>query len=742
MATSVKQEIEQLRDEIRAHDRRYYVEAAPTIADQEYDRLLERLRVLEHLNPELISPDSPTQRVGGEPLSEFRTVVHARPMFSIDNTYQLEDVRKWGRRCFEALDPRVAEINDAIQAIKNEEQSLKGQRSATASARRKELEQERIDLDHELEQVYQAADEQGYPLSGGYFVEPKVDGVAVNLRYEEGQLALAATRGDGQQGDDITQNIRTVRAVPIALENAASLRVPFVLEVRGEVYMPAAEFQRLNQASISAGEGPFANPRNATAGTLKLLDSKIVAQRKLEIFAHGRGEISDDQFTTHTDFLDALDLWNIPTNPLGQSFDSIDEVWRYIADFDARRATLPYGVDGVVVRVNQFDLQDKLGHTSRFPRWCIAYKYAAEKAITRLLRIDWQVGKTGKLTPRAIMEPVFVAGTTVQHASLHNYGEILRKDIRVGDEVVIEKAGEIIPQVVRAVLDKRPANLQPVVAPDRCPECVGEIDIEHDATGKETARHCINPECPAQLRERLIHFAGRGQMDIDGMGEKVVIQLVDAGLIATFADLYALHQQRDAVLALERMGAKKADNLFAGIEASKQRGLARVLGSLGIHHVGTTVARVIAEHYGSIDALLAASQDDIQSFKVNGHESGIGAEIASSLYSFLHSESGRNVIDELRAAGVKLDMPRRADSSGTSSAIAGKTFVVTGTLKNYGREEIEELIVQHGGRATGSVSKNTDYVVAGDKAGSKLDKAQQLGIRVLTEEEFDALLQR
>ena len=683
---SIEAQVEQLRQQIRAHDYKYYVEAQPAISDREYDKLLDQLKQLEAEHPQLVTLDSPTQRVAGQPLEGFRTVEHARPMYSIDNTYDEKELNAWHNRVLKGLEPQ------------GEDDSLE------------------------------------------YVAEPKIDGVAVSLRYETGRLALATTRGDGRRGDDITQNVRTIRAIPLQLAREGSQSPPEVLEVRGEIYMPFSEFQRINEKRAQAGEEPFANPRNSTAGTLKSLDSRVVGQRRLEFIAHGRGEISGEPFASHSEFLAALRKWGIPINPLTRKCVSIAEIWQLIEEFEQRRGELPYGVDGVVVKVDSYAQQERLGFTSRFPRWCIAYKYAAEQAVTKVLRIDWQVGKTGKLTPRATMEPVFVAGTTVKHATLHNLGEVLRKDIRIGDTVVIEKAGEIIPQVVQVLTDKRGDEVQPIVPPEKCPECRGDVEAEADAAGKETARYCINPECPAQFRERLIHYAGRGQMDIDGMGEKVIVQLTAAGLVRTIGDIYSLHERREEVLALERMGAKKADNLFVGIEASKERGLARVLASLGIRHVGSTTARIIADHYGSLDRLVAASQDDIENFEVDGKKSGIGPEIAQSLYTFLHSETGKHVFEELRQAGVRLDMPRTAASSRQGGVLAGKTLVVTGTLAKYSRDQIQELIVEHGGKASSSVSQATDYLVAGEKAGSKLAKAEQLGVKVLSEAEFDALI--
>jgi DNA ligase (NAD+) len=772
MSKKVAQEITELRQQIREHDRRYHVEAAPTISDREYDQLMDRLKKLEAVHPELITSDSPTQRVGGDPIKGFRTVTHARPMFSIDNTYDAADLRKWAGRAYEAVNPKLL----AIHA------ELEGARKGGTKA-----EERRRELRATYEAAYEDAERSGFTIAGGYVADPKVDGVAINLRYEDGRLVLAATRGDGRRGDDVTQNVRTIRAIPRALTQKTKFPIPAVVEVRGEIYMPLAEFERLNQKVIAAGEEPFANPRNATAGTLKQLDSRIVAERRLQMVAHGRGETSlpatgesqggVEPFATHSEFLTALAAWGIPTNPLTRKCDTIDAVWKMIEEFGAGRSGLPYGVDGVVVRVDRIDLQEELGYTSKFPRWCIAYKYAAEQAKTKLIGVDWQVGKTGKLTPRANMEPVFVAGTTVQHASLHNLGEVRRKDIRIGDTVIIEKAGEIIPQVIRVVTEKRPRGLKPMQPPTECPECSGEVEIEYDQgrareietyaakverekaraakEGRkpeaiaapeplreedETGRYCINPECPAQFRERIIHFAGRGQMDIDGMGEKVVHQLADADLLNSFGDIFTLYEKRDAVLALERMGEKKADNLFAGIEAAKSRGLVRVLAGLGIHHVGSTAARILAEHFGSIDALMRAPLDKIETLKEDGALAGIGTEIANSLHLFLHSQEGRRVFDELRAAGVKLDVEQTTAAGAAGSALAGKTLVVTGTLSKYQREEIEALIVQHGGRAASSVSKNTNYLVAGEKAGSKLDKAKKLGVSVISEAEFDRLI--
>lgn len=766
-------EIESLRRQIREHDRRYYVDAAPTISDREYDELLADLRKREEEHPDLITPDSPTQRVGGEPIEGFRTVDHARRMYSIDNSYDADDFTKWAQRCFEAVDPELAELDAKLAQFDQKEAGLKGKRDAESKKSREALASERSALLQQRIQRLDTAAEEGYPLPGGYAAEPKIDGVAASLRYESGQLAIGLTRGDGQRGDDITHNLRTLRSVPLVLEGTPRE----VLEVRGEVFMPRAEFDRVNRLREEEGEDLFINPRNATAGTLKQLDPNKVAGRGLRLIVYGMGEVvGGGAIDSQIELLETARAAGFATNPIARACGTIKEVLDYIAWFEAEKESLGYGVDGVVIKVNRFDLQERLGYTSRFPRWCIAYKYATEQAATELLDIEWQMGKTGKLTPRAKMAPVFVAGTTVQHATLHNVGELRRKDVRIGDTVIVEKAGEIIPQVVRVVDADRPGRAAPVLLPTVCPSCdtplVMELDkrfltlldrtddpfeavkqlAEKEGTPfdesltkeqlyelQESGRYCPNPSCPAQLKERLIHFAARGQMDIDGLGEKVIEQLLEAGLVGSYGDLYRLHTKRDALLALERMGEKKADNLLAGIEASKARGLTRVLASLGIRHVGSTASRVLAEQYGSLDALREASVEEIETFQVDGEESGIGPEIARSIHEYLHSEAGSTVFADLAAEGLKLheDAQPVAEAAGV---LSGKTFVVTGTLERYSRNEAQELIRQHGGKAAGSVSKATDYLVAGAKAGSKLAKAEKLGVAVLTEAAFEELL--
>ncbi|MEN1680055.1 MAG: NAD-dependent DNA ligase LigA [Planctomycetota bacterium] len=775
---SLQDEAGRLRREIREHDRRYYTDAAPTISDREYDKLLERLRQIETEHPELLTADSPTQRVGGEPVDGFETVAHARRMYSIDNSYDEAELRKWGDRCFELLSPEVAAVADELEALDRAEDELKGTRGAEATEKRRNLEAQREELKRRRESLMAESTKTGAPIASGYFAEPKVDGVAISLRYERGRLVQAVTRGDGSRGDDITTNVRAMRSVPLALDPSKARPIPEVLEVRGEIYMPEADFLRNNQLAVAVGEEPMVNPRNGAAGTLKQYDPAVVADRGLRLFAHGRGEISDDSLAAQSELIAAFAEWGLPTNPLATPCRNLNAVWDYIQKFEQQKPTLAYGVDGVVVKVDRFEQQDRLGHTSRFPRWCLAYKYATEQATTTLLDVDWQMGKTGKLTPRGILEAVFVAGTTVRHATLHNLGEVRRKDLRRGDKVIVEKAGEIIPQVVRSLPEHRPTDAEPIAPPTECPTCGSGIAIEYDQRRQndiesfgarverekqraeragdepreipqppplseedESGRYCQNPQCPAQLRERLWHFASRGQMDIDGMGEKVIGQLLEAGLVASYADIFALHTKRDELLKLERMGEKRADKLIAAIDGAKSRGLARVLAALGIRHVGSSASRLLASHYGSIERMTEANETDIATFQVDGGESGIGPEIARSLHGYLHSEAGQEVIQGLRAAGVRLDEERpEPPVDGADLPLAGKTLVVTGALERFSRSEIQERIRQLGGKPASSVSSATDYLVAGEKAGSKLAKAEKLGVPVLTEAEFAAMI--
>lgn len=662
------EEAASLREQIRQHDYRYYVLADASISDQEYDKLLRRLRDLEEAHPELITPDSPTQRVGGEPLEGFAHVQHAMPMMSVDNTYSETELRDFDRRV------------------------------------RKLLEEQPFD----------------------YVVDPKIDGVAVAIRYEQGRLTLAATRGDGRVGDEITANVRAIRSVPLTLRGDD---YPDILEARGEIFWPWAAFHAVNELREAAGQARFANPRNATTGTLKQLDPRVVAERGLQFAAHGFGVISPTPTVkTHVELSDRLRDWGVPVSAPQTRCADIDAVLALVTSFGELRATLPYETDGLVIKVNAFAQRDQLGATSRAPRWCIAYKYAAAQAQTRLIGVDYQVGKTGQITPRARFEPVLLAGTTVRHASLHNFDQVDRLDVRIGDLVTIEKAGEIIPQVVAVDRDARPADAQSIARPETCPECGAAV--ERDPEGVYI--RCVNPACPAQQRERLIYFCGRDQMDIEGAGEKMVETLLDQQLVANYADLYRLADRRDDLLRLERLGEKSVDNLLEGIERSKQRPLSRVLASLAIRHIGASNAELIAEHFGDIDAILNATSEQIQEID------GIGPEAAASLRNWLDSPAGLDVITALRSVGVNLTQPRAERPA--SGPFTGKTVVVTGALEKYKRAEIEGLIKRHGGKVASSVSKKTDYLIVGADAGSKLDKAQALGVKTLTETDFEALL--
>ena len=698
---NISTRIDELRKLIEHHNHLYYTQATQEISDQAFDKLLRELIDLETEHPQFITPDSPTQRVGGQPIEGFKTVEHARPMMSIDNTYNQAEIIAWHERVARGL------------AEKSDDKSLFPT-----------------------------------PVIFQYVAEPKVDGVAVNLRYENGTLTIASTRGDGKRGDDITHNVRTIRSVPLKLKQGKNApKIPAVIEVRGEIYMPQAAFEKNNEARQKAGEEIFANPRNSTAGTLKQLDPRIAASRGLEFMCYGRGVCEPMEFQSHSEFLAAAKAWGLPTNPLTRICDSIEKVWEAISDFQIKRHELSYGTDGLVVKVDSYAQQEQLGVTSKSPRWCIAYKYAAEQAQTTLRDIRWQVGKGGSLTPVAELEPVFLAGTTVKRASLHNIDEILRKDIRVGDHVVVEKAGEIIPQVVSVVTVKRPEHTQPTVAPTHCPSCQSPVVRDEE----EAATRCVNPQCPAQLVERLVWFASRAQMDIEGLGDKAVQQLVDAGLLRNFVDIYKLKDHRQALLDLDRMGEKRADNLLDGIEKSRSRGLARLMSGLGVRHVGTRVSQTLASAYGSIDAIMAATAAELDFALASGdldkkradmarasYEPG---EIAKSVWQFLQSDSGKQLISDLRSVGVDLTAPLRpriepaatAATGDSSSPFAGKTIVLTGSLTNFDRIALSQRLAELGAKVSSSVSKKTHLVIAGEEAGSKLDKAKELGVTVWDE---------
>jgi DNA ligase (NAD+) len=663
----VEEEIARLRAEIDRHNRLYYVEAAPEISDKEFDLLLKQLEAIEAEHPELVTPESPTQRVGGQPIEGFRTVAHSVPMLSIDNTYSYDEVREWDARIRRGLTP-----GEAVR----------------------------------------------------YVVELKVDGVAVSLRYEKGSLALGATRGDGYQGDDITANVKTIHEVPIRLAD----RPPEVLEVRGEVYTTIAELARQNEQRRAAGEVPHANPRNSTAGALKLLDPKLCAKRRLRFITHGLGEEKGVGRRYYSEILDDLKRWGLPVSPQTAVYDTIEEVIAHAERWDSERNTLPFQTDGLVIKVDDLEQRARLGTRSKSPRWMIAYKYEAEQGITRILGISVQVGKTGKLTPVAALEPVVLAGTTVKRASLHNADEIARKDVRIGDTVVVQKAGEIIPQVVRVETEGRDGSEKRFHFPTKCPSCGGPVvRVEGEADTR-----CGNgpSECPAQLKEWIRFYAGRDAMDIEGLGEKLIDQLVDLGLVRSLAGLYRL--EANELAELERMGKKSAENLVEGLEKSKTRSLDRFLTGLAIRHVGTRVAEIVAEHFGTLERVREASLADFEAVP------GLGPIVAGSIYNYLQKPEHIRQIDALLEGGVRPAAARVVAKAGLP--LAGQTFVITGTLPKRSRAEAEAWIKRAGGKVTGSVSKATTYLLAGADAGSKLEKARQLKIEIVDEEGLERLI--
>lgn len=651
----------ELRDLINRANHAYYEEAQPFISDLEFDLALKELEKLEQ-EFDLQTEDSPTLRVGGSLSDRFNTVEHPDPMLSLDNTYNEGDLRSFDQR------------------VRN----LLGSQPFT------------------------------------YMVELKFDGAAIRLRYENGELVLGATRGDGFRGDEITANLKTVRDIPLHLGPEA----PPVLEVRGEAYMEKEAFVRLNARREEQGLTTFANPRNSTAGSLKMQDPREVARRPIRFFAFDLSA-GDQTPATQLGKMELLRRLGIPVCEQMRVVSNIDSVLDVIREWDTLRHELPYETDGVVIKVNEVHLRAELGTTAKAPRWAIAYKFQAEQAVTRIESITLQVGRLGTITPVAELEPVLLAGTTVKRASLHNEDEIRRKDVRPGDMVVVEKAGEIIPQVVSVVNPEREDRSEPFVMPDRCPAC----DQQLVKLEGEVAWRCINVECPPQVRERILHFASRDAMDIDGLGIAVTDQLVTLGLVRTPADLYRLTAQE--IIPLERMAEKSAGNLIRAIENSKNRSLDRVIHALGIRHVGRTVASDLASHFGSIDAIMNATEEELVSVD------SIGPTIAESVRGFFRIKKNREIIGQLKEAGVKLTMEPRKVASG---ALLGKTLVLTGTLPTLSRKEATELIQQHGGKTSSSVSRNTDFVLAGENAGSKLDRAMQLGVPVLSEEEFFRLI--
>ena len=659
--SSPKDKIDQLRDQIRYHEHRYYVLDDPEISDSEYDRLIRDLKELESKHPEFVSPDSPTQRVGGKPAEGFTAVEHASPMLSLDNAYSETELLD--------LDRRVREFSD----------------SATE-----------------------------------YVCELKIDGLSLSLIYEDGILTRGVTRGDGTRGEDVTVNVKTIRSLPLQLLAGAGRKYRRV-EVRGEVFLPLTSFNAVNAEREENGDPRFANPRNAAAGTLRTLNPEVVSSRKLDLFVYqcfADGQIPSQR---HSETLDWLKQAGFKVNPHWKRCGSIEEVVAYCREWGEKRDNLSYEIDGVVVKVDSIQLQQDMGATSKFPRWAVAYKFAARQATTQVRNILVQVGRTGALTPVADLEPVELAGSTISRATLHNEDEIRRLGLKIGDWVLIEKGGDVIPKVVKVLESRRPADARDFVMPERCPVCSGEVYRPED----EAVWRCANVSCPAKLKESLLHFSARKAMKIEGLGEALVDQLVDKGLVKDPADLYQL--SLDTLTQLERMGKKSSLNLLAQIEESKRNDLSRVIFGLGIRHVGERTAQILAQHFGSMEALSQSAQEELEGvFEV-------GPIVAESIYQFFARTENLAVVNKLRAAGVNLSAKATVKRS---AELQGKQFVLTGKLPTLSREQASALIEQHGGRVTASVSQKTDFVLAGEDAGSKLDKARALGIAVIDEPEF------
>ena len=662
---SIREEHARLAAEIERHNRLYYVEARPEISDETYDQLMRRLIEFEEQYPELRTPDSPSQRVGGEPLKGFPQVVHTVPMLSMDNTYQEGDLR--------SFDERV----------------------------RKEL----------------------MPERPAYVVELKIDGVSISLRYEKGVFVRAATRGDGTRGDDITVNARTIRALPLRLRDA-----PDMLEVRGEVYMTYTELERLNTLREREGLEPFRNPRNTTAGTLKLLEPNLVSERRLSLWAYDVAESSVPLPDAHREVLQLLEQWGLPVNPHRAYCEDIDAVLRVCEAWRERRHTLPYPIDGLVIKVDSRSLRDRLGTTAKSPRWAVAFKYPAERARTVLRGVTFQVGKTGAITPVAELEPVSLAGTVVRRASLHNFSNLEKLDIRIGDTVEVEKAAEIIPQVLRYVPELRPPDARIITPPEVCPVCGSPVGRDPDDP-EEVVIRCLNLSCPAQIRERLLHYASRRAMDITGLGDALAEQLVSSGLARNPADLYRLGVAELA--ALDRMGEKSARNLVDAIQSSKLQPLSRLLFALGIRDVGEKTAADLARHFGTMDTLMAASEGDLCQVY------GIGSRVARSIRQFFALPANRELIEQLRAVGVRME-EARAERTGP---LAGKVFVITGSLQMGTRETVHQRIRELGGETADAVTRRTSFLVVGaDPGSSKLEKATKLGVPILGEADLAAML--
>lgn len=669
-AEQAQKRIAQLREEINYHNYRYYVLDDPVISDAEYDQLMRELESLEKQFPQFISPTSPTQRVGAPPIDKFEEVRHTIPMLSLANAFEEEEVKEF--------DNRIKRFLGTTQDIE-------------------------------------------------YCAELKIDGVAVELVYEDGVFTVGSTRGDGLVGENVTQNLKTIKTIPLYLILKKSEKPPARLEVRGEVYLPLQAFRQLNRKREEKGEPTFANPRNAAAGSLRQLDSSITAQRPLDIFCHGVGQLMGRSVPSHWELLNMLQNWGFKVNPHRRLCQNIDEVLNYYYEMDGLREKLPYEIDGTVIKVNSLRLQETLGTIARSPRWALAFKFKPKQVTTKILNIEVNVGRTGALTPTAILEPVNIGGVTVSRATLHNQDEIDRKDVRIGDTVIVERAGDVIPEVVKVVFEKRTGKEKKFKIPDRCPVCGAEVDRP---AGEAVAR-CTGIACPAKLKETIIHFASRDAMNIEGLGEKIIEQLVDRGLVKDYADLYDLNMEK--MLTLERMGEKLASNILTSIANSKKTSLDKLIYALGILHVGEHIARILAHEFSTLEELAQASKERLTQIK------GIGPEIASSIVKFFIQKANQLVLQKLKEKGVEY-APLTRPKSAASQKLAGKTFVFTGALRNMSRQEAEAKVEELGGKASSSVSKKTDYVVVGEDPGSKYEKAKALGLKIITEEEFGQLI--
>jgi DNA ligase (NAD+) len=666
MDPSLQKRIQELRTQLNYHNYRYYVLDDPEISDVQYDRLLRELEDLEDRYPESIISDSPTQRVGAQPAEKFQSVAHSIPMLSLENGFNFEEVREFDRRI--------------KRFLKN---------------------------DQDIE----------------YTAEPKMDGLAIELIYENSVLIQSSTRGDGIMGEEITQNVRTIHAIPLRLMGTKILPPPR-LEVRGEVYIKIKDFQEFNRKREEAGEAPFANPRNAAAGSLRQLDPKITAQRPLHFFAYGLGLVTGHSFFSQWEVLKTLPEWGLPVNSLIRNCKGIIECLDFCQEIEALRHTLPHEIDGVVLKVNSFDLQEQLGVKSRSPRWALAYKFQPSQETTEILNIDVQVGRTGTLTPVAHLKPVMVGGVEVSRATLHNQDELERKDIRIGDTVVIQRAGEVIPEVVKVVTSLRRGQEKPFTMPKKCPVC----DSAVVRLPGESAHRCLNPNCPAQIKETIRHFSSKGAMDIEGLGEKLVDQLVEKDLVRDYGDLYYL--SRDILIPLERMAEKSADNLIQALKKSRKTNLGRFIYALGIRHVGEHLSGLLSKHFGTLKALMNAGEDELTAIRE------VGPQVARSLRIFFDNPRNREVIEKILTGGVTIE----GEKSSGNRPLAGKTFVITGRLAGMTRDQAKDKIEALGGKTASQVSRKVDYLVAGEGPGSKLDRARELAVPVLTEEEFGQIV--